>query len=82
MTDKVVTMDGARLPAAPESSEDCVKMLEAWLDMARSGEVVSIAIAGTCGGGAGLYGISHYVENVACLLGQIEYTKRHLLSDE
>ncbi len=34
-----------------EASEHAIKLLEEWLEMARSGEIVAVALVGECGVG-------------------------------
>lgn len=80
MSDKVVTIGGKDLPSSKKSSEDCVVMLENWLERAKSGEVVSIAIAGTCADGGGIYGISQYVDSMSSLVGMLEVAKHQIIT--
>lgn len=64
----------------PEPNEICIKALEEWLDMARSGEIVGVALAGLCADHMTRYGVAGKVGSYG-VIGALEMAKADLISD-
>ena len=64
----------------PEPNETCIKALEEWLDMARSGEIVGVALAGLCADRASRYAVAGKVGSYG-MLGALEMAKADLIAD-
>lgn len=62
----------------PEPNENCVKTLETWLEMARSGELVGVAIAGLCCDHMSRYAVGGMVGGYG-MLGALEMARADLV---
>jgi len=63
---KVVAMFGQPIPTG-EPVPECVVALEEWLEMARSGEIVGVAMAGLCADGLARRQIGGHVGGYAII---------------
>ncbi|RJL08419.1 hypothetical protein [Paracoccus siganidrum] len=77
MADNVTAIFGGPT-CQPEPSETCIQQLEYWLEMARSGEVVGVAIGGICADGLSRYGIGGRVGGYS-MLGALEMARTELV---
>lgn len=77
MGGNVKSLFGGPVPAS-DPNEECVKTLERWLDMARSGEIVGVAMAGLCPDGCGRYVIGGYVGGYS-MLGALDVVKAEMI---
>ncbi len=57
MTSNVTAIFGGPT-GQPEPNATCIAVLEGWLEMARSGEVVGVALVGLCHDGASRYAVA------------------------
>lgn len=55
--------------AKREVSQECVEAITQWLEMAKSGEIVGIAMGAVCSNGVGMSGIAGEVFNYTVLGG-------------
>lgn len=62
----------------PEVNETCVARLEEWLEMARSGEIVGVAVVALCADGASRYAVSGKVGGHG-MIGALEVAKAELI---
>lgn len=63
----------------PEPSPTCIQVLEEWLEKARSGEIVGVAIAGLCHDSCGCYALAGKVGGYS-MLGAVDMAKADLLT--
>lgn len=77
MADKVVSLRGGPT-GVPEQNAACISVLESWLEMARSGEVVGVAMAGLSADGCGRYAVAGLVGGYS-MLGALEIARDELV---
>jgi hypothetical protein len=73
----VVSLHGGPTGIA-EVNEACVQTLEIWLDMAKSGEIAGVALAGLGFDGCGRYAIGGLVGGYS-ILGALEMVRSDLV---
>lgn len=62
----------------PEPNAACIAALEAWLEMARSGEIIGVALAGLCHDRASRYSVAGMCGGYS-MIGAIEVARADLL---
>lgn len=77
MSENVASIFGGP-KGVPEPNETCVKALEELLEMARSGEIVGVAMAGLCADHMSRYAIAGNVGGYG-MLGAMEVAKSDLV---
>ena len=80
MHDNVTSLNGNPIASQLKASTDCVNVLEEWLEMAKTGKVVSVAIVGVGPDPAvTMYGLSRHQENATLIIGALEHLKAELI---
>ena len=62
----------------PEVNETCVRVLREWLEMAESGEIVGVAMAGLCADHAARYAVGGKVGGYG-MLGALDMARADLV---
>ena len=77
MSEKVTSLFGGTT-GLPAPNEACIASLRRWLEMAESGELVGVAIAGLCYDGLGRYEVEGTIGGYS-MLGALEIAKTELV---
>lgn len=77
MSDKVVSISGGAVPTR-DPNATCFAVLTKWLEMAKSGEIVGVAMAALHHDGCGSWAVGGTVGGYS-MLGALEIAKADLL---
>ena len=81
MTDNVTGINGNAVTSPSEASDECVKVLSEWLEMAKSGQIVSLAISAVSSDDSlSVSEITEYQANTTLIIGSLEVNKLRLLT--
>lgn len=78
MTDTVIALRGGPT-GRPEPNQACIDMLESWLEMARSGELIGVTLAGNCFNGCARWGLAGTVGGYS-MIGALEIARAELVN--
>jgi hypothetical protein len=77
MNDNVVSVFGGPI-GEPEPNDACIECLEKWLEMARSGKIVGVVIAGISNDNLSEYALTGRIGGFA-IIGAIQMLQQHLI---
>lgn len=74
---KVIAIHGGPT-GQPEPNEKTIQVLESWLEMAKSGEIIGVAMAGLCADGYSRYSLAGFIGGYS-MLGALDVAKAEIL---